>query len=303
MPLLPTAAVSFHSYKWFVAWAPGYLENLLVPGCAVALPGYAGGLVVADHLFPHLPMVDVNGSHQYMVLCFTGWCHSLRGPSVVSHAGSSVLRPHLVLGQTTHLTTFLGPIPPLLLATALHQLPVLVAGMAPVLAGSGAFFTTLLEFYFINDLLLHVPGMTLAVGSVPFHGRGLGMVLGLVWSWYVSFPGGSTSCSGFQSLASGVVVYIVDHCIVGEPSSSVWMVYCRLLSVLSSSPGLGSSLMVCSQLLSRPLFKPWSWFILRSSTCCNGPSGSSRYSQLLEWFWASVTAWPSRALWLEPLLL
>ena len=81
---------------------------------------------------------------------------------------------------STHLATFLGPIPPLLLATALHQLPVLVAGKAPVLAGSGAFFTASLEFYFVNDLLLHVPGMALAVGSVPFHGSGLAVVLGLV---------------------------------------------------------------------------------------------------------------------------
>ena len=67
--------------------------------------------------------------------------------------------------------------------------------MAPVRCGS----VTVLFDWFLAPLGVELYGL-------PFHGCGFAVVLGLVWSWYVSFPDGSVFYCDVQSWAAGLVV-------------------------------------------------------------------------------------------------
>ena len=125
----------------------------------MAFSSHVGGFVVATHWFRQPPVVDVPGGRRLMALRLPGWCCTW------TCAGASILHPHWIVELLTHLATILSPVPPLLLATALLQLPVLVVGMVPVMVGSGASFTASLEFSCVDTLLLRA--LVQPLKSVP----------------------------------------------------------------------------------------------------------------------------------------
>ena len=101
-------------------------------------------------------------------------------------------------------------------------LTVLVVGTAPVQFGS----VTVLVDWLLAPLRVELC-------CLPFRGCGFALVLGLVWSWYVSFPDG---LAFYRDVQSGAAVFVVPVTRVSRgPSSSMWMVCCRRFFVLSTS--------------------------------------------------------------------